>query len=76
MCPRDRCWIGSSAPLRAQVLDELQALARRERAIFIKIDPDVVVSTGLPGAEQPTAVGQALTADLARRGWQFSRDQI
>ena len=42
-----------NAPLRAQVLDELQALARRERAIFVKIDPDVVVSAGAPG---PTAV--------------------
>src|SRR5258708_31803320 len=31
-----------NASLRAQVLDALQALARRERAVFIKIDPDVV----------------------------------
>src|SRR5712692_5112695 len=46
-----------NAPLRAQVLDELQALARRERAIFIKIDPDVAISTGVPGTEQPEAVG-------------------
>jgi len=65
-----------SAPLRAQVLDALQALARREQAIFIKIDPDVVVSTGLPEAEQPAAVGQALKTDLVGRGWVFSRDQI
>jgi peptidoglycan pentaglycine glycine transferase (the first glycine) len=65
-----------NAPLRAQVLDELQALARREHAIFIKIDPDVAVSLGAPGAEQPAALGRELQADLARRGWLFSRDQI
>ena len=65
-----------NSALRAQVLDELQALARRERAIFIKIDPDVVLSRGLPEAEQPDAAGQSLQADLARRGWAFSRDQI
>src|SRR5689334_16827354 len=29
--------------LRARVLDDLQALARRERAIFIKIDPDIAL---------------------------------
>jgi lipid II:glycine glycyltransferase (peptidoglycan interpeptide bridge formation enzyme) len=62
--------------LRTQVLDELQALARRERAIFIKIDPDVVLARGLPEAEQPEAVGQDLQGELTRRGWVFSRDQI
>jgi|SRR5579859_3415516 len=62
--------------LRAQVLDDLQALARRERAIFIKVDPDVVLSTGLPGAERPAATGRAVQTDLAQRGWVFSRDQI
>ncbi len=65
-----------NAALRAQVLDALQTLARRERAIFIKIDPDVVISSGLPEAEQPDAAGQDLQAELARRGWMFSRDQI
>jgi peptidoglycan pentaglycine glycine transferase (the first glycine) len=48
--------------LRARILDDLQALARRERAIFIKIDPDVS--------------GEEVTAELRRRGWLFSRDQI
>ncbi len=65
-----------NAALRAQVLDELQALARRERAIFIKIDPDVVLSVGTPEAVQSDAGGRALQADLAQRGWLYSRDQI
>lgn len=69
-----------NAPLRARVLDDLQALARRERAILIKIDPDVVTAlgavTGAPRAEQAAPAGQALCAELARRGWLFSRDQI
>jgi peptidoglycan pentaglycine glycine transferase (the first glycine) len=65
-----------NTPLVSHVLDELQSLARRERAIFVKLDPDVAVSTGAPGAEQPAAAGRELQANLARRGWLFSRDQI
>ena len=65
-----------NAPLRGQVLDELQALARRERAILVKIDPDVVISAAPPDAEQSDAAGRELQGDLARRGWLFSRDQI
>ncbi len=61
---------------RAAVLDALQALARRERAILIKIDPDVPLSVGPPGAEQPDAAGLAMQADLLARGWRFSPDQI
>lgn len=66
----------ADAAQRAAVLDALQALARRERAIFIKIDPDVPVSVGPPGEERPQATGQALQTDLAARGWVFSPDQI
>src|SRR5687767_5120142 len=33
-------------PARTQVLHALEALARRERAILIKIDPDVPVAVG------------------------------
>ena len=66
----------ADAAVRAAVLDDLQALARRERAIFIKVDPDVVTSLGGPGEEQPQATGQAVQADLAARGWVFSQDQI
>jgi peptidoglycan pentaglycine glycine transferase (the first glycine) len=65
-----------NAPLRAQVLDALEALARRERAIFIKIDPDVAIATGVPGTEVPDVVGREVQAELGRRGWVFSPDQI
>jgi lipid II:glycine glycyltransferase (peptidoglycan interpeptide bridge formation enzyme) len=45
------------------VLCELEADARRMRAIFVKIDPDVV---------RPSAV----TGQLAQRGWRYSAEQI
>jgi lipid II:glycine glycyltransferase (peptidoglycan interpeptide bridge formation enzyme) len=45
------------------VLDALQEYARHERAIFIKIDPDLALDGPAP-------------ALLAAQGWQPSRDQI
>ncbi|MFO3796477.1 MAG: peptidoglycan bridge formation glycyltransferase FemA/FemB family protein, partial [Anaerolineales bacterium] len=38
--------------LRHQVLDDLQHLARHYGAIFLKIDPDVILGFGIPGSEE------------------------
>jgi peptidoglycan pentaglycine glycine transferase (the first glycine) len=64
--------------LVAQVLDHLQQLARQERAIWLKIDPDVIIGTGLPGTDEDQAdpMGTRLTQELSTRGWQFSADQV
>jgi len=64
--------------LRQRVLDDLQLLAREQRAIFIKIDPDVRLGVGIPDSPEAQAVtgGIALRSDLETRGWLFSRDQI
>ena len=51
-------------PLLGEVLSHLQDLARRERAIFIKVDPDV--------AADDEAVERCLTA----HGWRLSTEQI
>jgi lipid II:glycine glycyltransferase (peptidoglycan interpeptide bridge formation enzyme) len=53
--------------LRARVLSDLESLARRDRAIFIKIDPDLPASP--LGEENIEEV-------LKLRGWGFSSDQI
>ncbi|MGE5223381.1 MAG: lipid II:glycine glycyltransferase FemX [Omnitrophica WOR_2 bacterium] len=68
----------TDASLREQVLDDLAALAHQQAAIFIKIDPDVQVGTGVPG--QPGAredpAGTSLRSALQERGWRFSPEQI
>lgn len=66
------------AALRDRVLDDLQAFAKREGAIFLKIDPDVVLGKGDPASEtaRPSAAGQAIEGELTRRGWRFSPEQI
>lgn len=74
--PLLRDW--SDTGLRGQVLGDLRALARRNRAIFIKIDPDVCTGEGSPA--DPGAItnstGEAVIADLMSRGWRFSEEQI
>lgn len=62
----------------SRTLDALQDICRRQKAIFIKIDPDVLLGTGIPGTESEVSnpQGLALQAELMRRGWQYSQDQI
>ena len=66
------------APLRQAVLGDLQAFAKRQGAIFVKIDPDVKLGVGVPGEvdarEEPC--GQAVRSELEENGWLFSPDQI
>ncbi|MEN4042490.1 MAG: peptidoglycan bridge formation glycyltransferase FemA/FemB family protein [Anaerolineaceae bacterium] len=64
--------------LRRRILDDLQALAKRQGAIFIKIDPEVPIGAGLPGAQEELAdpTGVSVQADLIGRGWKFSEGQI
>ena len=62
-------------PLRRSMLAQLERVAQKERAIFIKIDPDVVKSLG-EETEYPVPIGQSLIEDLKDRGWCYSDDQI
>ena len=65
-------------PLRLRVLEDLRQTARRQGAIFVKIDPDVRLGSGLPGTPeaQEHPLGRALTAELQAGGWRFSDEQI
>lgn len=58
------------------VLDHLQRLARRRQAVWLKIDPDVIEGTGIPGDSALPAAGTALVAMLRKRGWRFSASQV
>ena len=69
-------WTNES--LRNRVLGDLQAFAKKQGSIFLKMDPDAVLGTGIPGGEQDIkeAGGQALVNELKQRGWEYSSDQI
>jgi peptidoglycan pentaglycine glycine transferase (the first glycine) len=64
--------------LRNRVLNDLQAFAKEQKAIFIKMDPDVELGRGLPGGEDDVIDqnGQGVMAELKRRGWSYASDQI
>lgn len=61
--------------LRRQVLQELEKLARREKAIMIKIDPEVVRYWGVE-QERKSPVGAKFIEELQQRGWLYSAEQI
>ena len=68
----------TNEPLRNRVLNDLQSFARKQGGIFLKMDPDVVLGTGVPSS--PSDVidgdGQSVMSELRRRGWKYSSDQI
>ncbi|MCY4020702.1 MAG: peptidoglycan bridge formation glycyltransferase FemA/FemB family protein [Chloroflexi bacterium] len=68
----------SDEPVFQALLDALEARARDMGAVWLKIDPDVVLATGLPGSaeEKTSASGQRICAQLQDRGWRFSDAQV
>lgn len=76
--PRGPLLDWSNAGLRARMLDYLQQQARRQGAIFIKIDPEVELGRGIPGepGQQANPTGAEVQAELARRGWRYSGEQV
>jgi lipid II:glycine glycyltransferase (peptidoglycan interpeptide bridge formation enzyme) len=67
-----------NADLRKRVLNDLQSFAKKQGAIFLKLDPDVVLGTGVPNSDGDSlhGGGQAVMSELKGRGWIFSADQI
>lgn len=61
--------------LRRVVLAQLEQIAQKERAIFIKIDPDVIKAWGSED-ERKSPVGAKFIEELKARDWRYSNDQI
>ncbi len=61
--------------LRRQTLAQLENLARREKAILIKIDPEVVRYWGVE-QERKSPIGAQFIKELQDRGWRYSAEQI
>lgn len=61
-----------------EVLGLLQEKAKKHRAIWLKIDPDLPYATGVPGEADDMTVepGNAIKNMLGKNSWTFSDDQI
>lgn len=61
-----------------RMLTAIEEFCRMKKAIFIKIDPEVDLGTGIPGSakEVEDSTGINLQQDLKQRGWKFSQEQI
>jgi peptidoglycan pentaglycine glycine transferase (the first glycine) len=64
--------------LRHQVLADLKSLAQRQGAIFVKMDPDVILGEGFPGSveDQINPTGQSVIMELGDQGWHLSDEQV
>ncbi len=66
----------TDAGLAGRVLEELEGLALRRRALFVKIDPDVYEPDETPAFSPRPACAPEMAHLLAVRGWHLSGDQI
>jgi peptidoglycan pentaglycine glycine transferase (the first glycine) len=62
--------------LARRVLEELERLARRRRALLLKIDPDVYYPERAPEFSPRPTCAHELVRLLESRGWQLSDEQI
>lgn len=61
-----------------KVVKDLEDLARAENAIFIKLDAEIPVGSGVPGTESfvENPVGHKVVSLLRQRNWKVSPEQI
>lgn len=62
----------SNESLRKRVFHDLQSFAKRQGAIFLKVDPDVVLGRGVESGNSD----QVIPSEMKRRGWVESKEQI
>jgi len=64
--------------LAKQVCADLISIGRQRKSIFIKIDPDLVLGTGIPGQATAHAnpIGERFLAWMLSQGWLYSQEQI
>jgi len=64
--------------LRERILNDMENFAHGQKAIFVKIDPDVRLGCGIPSHpdERNDSVGQKVVEELRLKGWLFSSEQI
>jgi peptidoglycan pentaglycine glycine transferase (the first glycine) len=82
--PKGPLFAEHDSPHTEAVLKDLAELARKRRAVWLKIDPDIIVGRGVPDIaaltdedrpNRPNDFGQGVINFLKDNGWHFSDDQ-
>lgn len=75
--PKGAALAYEDSALANEVLAALEQQARKLGAIWLKIDPDVVLASGEPNTPEdtPNPIGAATCALLQARGWRSSAEQ-
>lgn len=74
--PRGPMLDWSNLSLVTRVLEDLTELAKSERAIQLKIDPEYVLGKGIPDDNDQDSEGYPVRQVLSNLGWQYSSEQI
>lgn len=64
------------ATQRIEALNALEAHARQKNLVFLKIDPEVVIGSGVDESEDGTGIASVVMKELLQRGWRYSPEQI
>ncbi len=66
------------SPMRAQVLQDLQQYAIDQGAVYIKMDPDLVIAKGFEetASFEPNTHANHIVKRIEKSGWKISRQQI
>ena len=64
--------------LQMRVFSDLLDFARRQKALFLKIDPELKLGIGVPGTEGAVedVIGQQVLEEMKTSGWHFSNSQV
>ncbi|MEJ5313585.1 MULTISPECIES: peptidoglycan bridge formation glycyltransferase FemA/FemB family protein [Anaerolinea] len=76
--PRGPLLDWSNEALVCRVIADLEALAKAQKALFLKMDPEVVLGWGIPGKEDARehSIGVWVQSLLQSRGWLFAAEQV
>lgn len=71
-------WDWNNRELRERIYRDLFKIATDQKSIFVKIDPDIPIGYGVPGEKDSSLnpLGQQIVAELDKRGWCYSEEQI
>lgn len=76
--PRGPVLDWNDTDLVKKMVKAVENYCKQKNAIFLKIDPEVDLGTGIPGStnEEKNPTGVNLEESLKARGWSFSKEQI